>query len=58
MKCIVCGHSWKSVDSQGPICDRCRDENPYAADRARMIEAAGDPTPEELAEVDEVCYLR
>ncbi|OGF30586.1 hypothetical protein A2533_04170 [Candidatus Falkowbacteria bacterium RIFOXYD2_FULL_35_9] len=50
MKCIVCGVEIVLTDnSQGPICDLCRDGNEFAADRARLIAAAGELTPEEEA---------
>jgi|GEM_PF-6052236 len=54
MECIVCHRTWELADgTQGPICDLCRDADEFVADRARLIAAAGDPTPEELAEMDE-----
>ena len=54
MNCIACGCQIEPADGDtGPICDNCRDVNPHATDQARMIAAAGDPTPEELAEMDD-----
>lgn len=55
MKCICCGGQVtvaRGTDAT-PICDLCRDENPFAADRARLIAAAGDPIPEEDAELND-----
>jgi len=52
MQCISCGRGMKPSDgTQGPICDVCRDANPHTADRARMIEAAGEPLEGELEQL-------
>lgn len=48
--CVVCRQRLARGGGL-PLCDKCRDENPSAEDRARRIEAAGDPTPEEEAEM-------
>ena len=53
MRCIVCHSDWEPADgNQGPICDICRDMDEFAADRARMIAAAGDPVYEETEDGD------
>lgn len=50
MNCIICNTPLDPDMYHEPICDLCRDESPYAAERARMIAALREPDSEELEE--------